>query len=1845
MRDLDARNNLCFPETFSEFSADQCRQSIHRLFEQQVIRSGDALAIRCASGDVTYAALNSAANQAAHLLFTQLSGETRPVALLIDQSYESIVWTLAILKAGSSYAPLDQRLPDPVLRNMIDNLRPGAIISAGHHLNLAHNLAAGRFPVISSDSDLHQFSGENRDRLVAPENIAYIFYTSGSTGAPKGVADCHCNVSHNILRYTNTLKFAPGDILSLVQNPSFSGTVSSLFGALLNGAAIAPFDLQRDGFSALSGWLRRTRVTVFHSVPSIFRQLSDPVTRFPDVRLVRLEGDRASALDIAHFQANFQDDCTLVNGLGATECGLVRQFFINAQTRLNQTESVPIGYAVPDMTVRIVDERGAELPPQTAGEIVVESEYLATGYWRNPELRNQRFVALDNGMRRYRTGDLGCMSDDGCLTHRGRVDQRIRVAGEFVDAAEIEGQLLKIAGVSQCAVRDFEDHVGERRLCAYLVAQTSTTVTQLRQALAERLAPPLVPSAFVFVNALPLTNDLKIDYQRLPPPGRQRPPLPNDFVAPRTATEKQIASLWSEVLEIDEIGVLDSFFDLGGDSLRAARFVTHFRERHGKEMAVASLFEHRRIRALTNFIDRLPQLPKDDKHPGAAANGNSAWPDHSIAIIGMAGRFPGADNLEQFWDNLRAGRESITLTDDGMAAVGTPAIIAAHGLLSHVDEFDAALFRLTPREAQRLDPQQRVWLECAHRALEDAGLPLSEAGFAGENNNIGVFAGGRESAYLWHLVGGDRAAVDALLQRSTDEARQLMISNDSDSIATRTSYLLNLSGPSVGVQSACSTSLVAVAQACQALVSGQCDMAIAGGVALTFPQTRSATFDHGGIHSRDGHCRAFDADATGAVFSDGVGAVVLKRLRDAIRDNDRIDAVIRGWAINNDGSNKASFAAPSVNGQTAAILRAQEHAQVSAHEIGYVEAHGTGTPIGDPIEFAALERAFRRTATERGFCTLGAVKTNIGHLDAAAGIAGLIKTVLVLKHREIPPTLHFQRANPEIALDASPFRINARLLPWPTDSRRAHRIAGVSSFGVGGTNCHVVLQEAPRAADDFIAGESPAFLLTLSAATAPALAQLEASYQDLLTATSGTDIASIAATSQHSRSHYRYRTAIAGNTVEQMRERLAQDEGSNGAPGRWRAKASGELAIGFSFSGQGAQYPGMGQELYRASRKFRSLLDDCDRAQRSHLKRPLLDVMFGAAGDLLQRTEYARPALFALQFSLAELLRWYGIKPRCVIGQGAGEYVAACIAGTLSLQDGIAVAGGDSRNDPHGGFAVQQPPLQPIGQASDRASTNESLDQPHTSEGMRHPRQYPAAMRAEFEKRCDVIVEVGPEVISTHSNQVGASMAGSVTIPILRRGENDWIALLEALAHLYVRGAPVDWAIFQDGRRRSPIRLPSYPFQRSRHWYQGVLASAAPLATTPSADPTDHPLLGNRLRLPGSSEIRFESRFSQTSPHFLTDHRLFGVSLPPAASHMAMLAQAAEHLGGAPAPAFQFEDLYLLHPLLLPDGCQRDVQLIFRPEQQRWSLELTSADSRAAKDAAWTPHMIGLGRSRPSSDQNLDEQAVPLAAIKARCRKPLSRVEFYSKIWANQGGTGSAFRWIDSIWRGDGEALCRAVCPTEIVDVSRYRLHPGLIEAACQVLHCCATIETEEVMDTTGTTFVPFSVDAFILFDAPSTHDEAWCHARLRDHSADDVIADLSVFNSAGQLVAKLAGFHLRPITRDAVETPRDPATLGVAEGRAQIGRRRVVAPVTAISSVQSMVRYLQTRCAELSGFPEAAITPESGFMALGLDSMVAMVLSNQIRRDFECAISATQILASKSIESLAQEIWQAMSR
>jgi amino acid adenylation domain-containing protein len=591
------------PRAFVEFDAVDCDQAIHRRFEQQAMRRPQAPAVRLPSGDVCYADLNRAANRAARLLLANAECDRGPIALMLDQGYDSILWTLAILKTGCCYAPLDHRLPNSILRAIVTDLAPGALVASPFHQDASRRLAAGRFPVISTETYREPFSPENIALPIAPERLAYVFYTSGSTGTPKAVADSHRHVLHNVMRYTSSLKFASGDVMSLVQHPRFSGTVSTLFGALSNGAAVAPFDLQTDGLQSISRWARTTRVTVFHSVPSIFRHLSDPDGRFPDMRLIRLEGDGASARDVAHFRDNFQDACTLVNGMGATECGLVRQFFISTQTRLDVSAPVPIGYPVADMTVRVVAADGRTLPSGCAGEIVVESRFLADGYWRNPGLTAKKFVRLEDGIRRYLTGDLGRMRGDGCLTHLGRIDQQVRIAGESVVPSDVEKLLLEIPGVTQAAIRPFVDQDGERRLCAYLVAAADAgiTTTGVRTQLGTRMARHLLPTAIVFLDAFPLTVDFKLDHQRLPQPERHLPLQTNDSVPPRTDWERQLVELWQDALDVRP-GIHDNFFDLGGTSLSAARMCAAVEKSFGRRVPLATIHQAPTVEQLAAIL-------------------------------------------------------------------------------------------------------------------------------------------------------------------------------------------------------------------------------------------------------------------------------------------------------------------------------------------------------------------------------------------------------------------------------------------------------------------------------------------------------------------------------------------------------------------------------------------------------------------------------------------------------------------------------------------------------------------------------------------------------------------------------------------------------------------------------------------------------------------------------------------------------------------------------------------------------------------------------------------------------------------------------------------------------------------------------------------------------------------------------------------------------------------------------------------------------------------------------------------------------------------------------------------
>ena len=641
----------------------------------------------------------------------------------------------------------------------------------------------------------------------------------------------------------------------------------------------------------------------------------------------------------------------------------------------------------------------------------------------------------------------------------------------------------------------------------------------------------------------------------------------------------------------------------------------------------------------------------------------------AIAIVGMAGRFPGARNVAEFWQNLKNGVEAIRpFSDAELLAAGVspdelaqPEYVKSGVVLEDLDKFDAAFFGFSPKDASIMDPQHRIFLECAWEALEDAGH--APGSFEG---SIGVYAGSGMNSYMIHnLLTNPRLVASAglFLIRQTG--------NDKDVLATRVSYELDLHGPSISVQTACSTSLVAVHLACQSLLNQECDMALAGGATIEFPHGRGYLYREGEILSRDGHCRAFDADSSGTVFSSGAGIVVLRRLDDALADRDTIHAVILGSAINNDGARKVGYLAPSVDGQSEVINEALGVAGVAASDISYVETHGTGTKVGDPIEVKALTQAFRESTQGKGYCAIGSLKANIGHLDAAAGVGGLIKTVLALRHRQIPPSLHYRKPNPLIDFENSPFYVNTGLKEWKAE--HGPRRAGVTSLGIGGTNAHAVLEEAPPV-EERATAKKPYQLLVLSAKTASALEQASKNLSAYLQEHAELPLQDAAYTCQSGREPLAHRRTVVAATTEEASKLLIKPEPSRVFTGQAAASAPGVV---FMFSGQGSQYVNMGRELYETEALFRAQLDRCAERLIPDLGFDLRTLLYPpeedstAAAQKLSHTAFTQPALFSIEYALAQWWMAHGIAPFAMIGHSIGEYVAACLAGVFSLEEGL----------------------------------------------------------------------------------------------------------------------------------------------------------------------------------------------------------------------------------------------------------------------------------------------------------------------------------------------------------------------------------------------------------------------------------------------------------------------------------------------------------------------------------------------------------------------------------------------
>jgi acyl transferase domain-containing protein/NADPH:quinone reductase-like Zn-dependent oxidoreductase len=1176
-----------------------------------------------------------------------------------------------------------------------------------------------------------------------------------------------------------------------------------------------------------------------------------------------------------------------------------------------------------------------------------------------------------------------------------------------------------------------------------------------------------------------------------------------------------------------------------------------------------------------------------------------------IAVVGLACRFPGGANTpERFWENLIGGRCSVSripkerwdvdaIFDADPAARGKMYAPDA-ATLEGVDQFDAAFFGISPREAAAMDPQQRLVLEVAWEAFERAGLSAAEL----RNTRTGVFIGMMNTDWMiLQTANGELRDIDAYTATGLEASFP----------AGRLSYVFGLQGPSVAVATACSSSLTGIHLACQSLRTGESELAIAGGVNLILSPSPQVSLCRIGSLAPDGLCKTFDDAANGYVRGEGCGLVVLRRLSDALAHGDQILAVIRGSAVNSDGAS-GGLTVPSGPAQQAVVRRALANAGVDPATVGYVEAHGTGTPLGDPIEIHALGAVLGEGRDPANPVLVGSVKTNLGHLEAAAGIAGFMKAVLAVQHGEIPPHLHLKNPNPLIDWDRAPVRVASERTSWQNDGPR---IAGVSSFGLSGINAHVVIEQAPiPPAPERAPAPAGPFVLPLSAKTRPALAAIAERYAAHLEGSGDPSLVDVCFTAAAGRSHFSHRAVVVGSSRDEIVGALRAFASGVESPAvaYGRVEKSSAPKVAFLFPGQGPQHVGMGLGLYESEPVFRAALDKCDELLRDRLPIPLLEVLYPASGaSPIDETNYTQPALFAVQYALAELWKSWGVEPTALLGHSAGEYVAATVAGVCTLEDGLKLIAERGRLmhalPPRGlmaavfaderrvraviaarsndvsiaalnnagevvisglrdaveevartleaegvdvrrltiSVASHSPLIEPVLDEFARIGDTIAYGPPHidivsnltgTFAGpedfqsgsywrrqIRNPVRFSDGVRALRDRGVEVFVEIGPKATLVGMAQRCIEAPDASWLTSLQPNQPARSHILRTLGALYVRGVPIDWrGVLSSLGPAKRVVLPTYPFERERHWAAPAPRSAA--ISSRVGRTSRHPLLGARISSPLPS-IQFERIVSGDDPGYLAEHRVYGAAVFPGAGYLELAQAAAIEAYGA--GDYAIEEVSIQAAMVLPEGVSRRVQVVLDGEPgEPARFRISSA---ADGDEAWSLHAEGsIRRAEP-----FDARRSDLEAWKQRCAEPADVDAFYVRVREAGIDYGPRFRTIRNLWAGKDEWLVELEGHETLAPgVGRYQAHPALLDGCFQVIGAVTTHDRD--------VFLPFAVESLRILAPLGTR--VFGHAVLRPQSETDretLTFDMQLVDEHGVVSCEVEGMCAKRGSRDAV--------------------------------------------------------------------------------------------------------------
>lgn len=1235
---------------------------LHRLLQEVTEHHSEKIALICADIEVTYAELNTLANRYARILVKRGIGHGDLVCIALNRSVQLVVILLAVLKAGAAYVPIDPSFPEHRVGYMVDDVEPKLIVVEDSTQtaflswkNVCLNVDEIRDIILSSSLET-----SNLEVDVQSDDLAYVIYTSGSTGKPKGVEISHGAMSNLLYAMQREPGCSETDRLLAITTISFDMAVLELFLPLLCGATVVvtqTSEVKDPG--ALLRLIEHHSITMMQATPTTWQMLLDVGWQGePGLSKILCGGEK-----MPRRLAERLLSCagSVWNLYGPTEATVYASIW-----KVRPEQNVAIGRPIANCRLYILDDDLSPAPFGNVGELYIGGAGVARGYHKKPEMTRARF--LDNPFHPgflYRTGDLARFEDPETLSLLGRMDGQVKIRGHRIELGDIETIIADHEGISHAVVISRDD-----KLVAYIIRSANASDaaglkmpalrSALRSWLATRLPIYMMPAFFVELEAFPMTLNNKIDHMALPNPIETFQPV---TAMPMTEMERRIHLVWSSILNHDCFDIHDNFFQVGGDSMLVIRVQKELESILDRTLSPAQLFEHYTIEALAAYLDRAEVT---DSTPVIS---QSRLHDHEdIAVVSMACRLPGNVNTpEEYWDVLERG---VDVTDnvprdrwdaDSLYNADPDASGKSYcrrgGFLNSIDDFDASFFGISPREARAMDPAQRLILEICWEGFERAGYTTKQL----RGSQTGVF------------VGICNIAAHSSTQTLMDLDGYAVTGTAGSAMSGRVSYVLGLEGPTLTVDTACSSSLVTTHLACNALQRGECDLAISAGVSLLLTPGMHVEFSRLRGMSADGRCRAFAADTQGTGWAEGCTAVVLKRLSDAVRDGDIVHAIVRGTAVNHGGRRAAGLTVPSGSAQERLIRTALTASRLKPGDIDYIETHGTATKLGDPIEGSALAGVFgRQRLVEAEPLWIGSVKSNIGHTQAAAGLAGLLKVILSMENNQLPRTLHADKPTPSIDWQGAKMALVQKCRPWLSRTDRPRR-AGVSAFGIGGTNAHLVVEEPPSRN---IERKSPAapfsadILFLLSGHTNAAVCQQAEKLQHYVQNTCQNDqdcLGDVAYSLAATRSHFRQRVVLMAKDQTTLLEKLRSI--SQALPAR---KYDAKPRLAMLFTGQGSQLVGMGKGLYEAFPVFRNALNTIT-AHFAELEAPLLETMHAApntdAAALLQRTDFAQPALFAIEVALWHLWKSWGVQPNLVLGHSVGELAAAHVAGILTLSD------------------------------------------------------------------------------------------------------------------------------------------------------------------------------------------------------------------------------------------------------------------------------------------------------------------------------------------------------------------------------------------------------------------------------------------------------------------------------------------------------------------------------------------------------------------------------------------------